>query len=108
MGAFGFFFQPAQNQWKGLKMEGQFFRSYVTFEMFPLTIHCRGFRYKEATVLTAGFKSFGCDKHRVSAFITLKDGTPDLAKELLEILDQQGNFTRCRFDNSSHGFFATT
>ncbi len=107
MGAFGFF-QTGVESLEGLKMKGQFFRSYVTFEMFPVTIHCRGFRYKEATVLTAGFKSFGCDKHRVSAFITLKDGSPELAKELLEILDHQGNFTSFRFNDNSHGFFATT
>ena len=75
-------------------MEGKFYRSYKTFAMYPITIHCKGMKYKEATILSAGFASFGCDIHKVSAYITLKNGTPELAKELLEILNQDGNFVR--------------
>lgn len=73
----------------------EFYRSYLTFEMYPVTIHCKGMKYKEATVLSAGFAQFGCDVNKVSAFVTLKDGSPELAKELLEILNQDGNFVRC-------------
>ena len=75
-------------------MEDEFYRSYKTFAMYPITIHCKGMKYKEATILSAGFASFGCDIHKVSAYITLKNGTPELAKELLEILNQDGNFVR--------------
>ena len=75
-------------------MEGEFYRSYKTYSMYPVTIHCSGMKYKEATVLSAGFASFGCDIHRVSAYITLKNGTPELARELLEILNRDGNFVR--------------
>ena len=75
-------------------MNGVFYRSYETFAMYPVTIHCNGMKYKDATILSAGFAQFGCDKHKVSAFITLKDGTPELAKEILEILNNDGNFVR--------------
>ena len=73
----------------------EFYRSYLSFEMYPVTIHCKGMKYKEATVLSAGFASFGCDVNKVSAFVTLQNGSPELAKELLEILNQDGNFVRC-------------
>ena len=73
----------------------EFYRSYLTFEMYPVTIHCKGMKYKEATVISAGFAPFGCDTNKVSAFVTLKDGSPELAKELLDILNQDGNFVRC-------------
>ena len=77
-------------------MKEEFYRSYLSYEMFPVTIHCKGVKYKEATLLSAGFAAFGCDKNKVSAFVTMKNGTPELAKELLEFLDQNGNFIRCR------------
>lgn len=76
-------------------MKKEFYRSYLSYTMYPVTIHCEGMEYKGATVLSAGFAAFGCDIHRVSAFVTLKNGTPELAKELLEILNQDGNFIRC-------------
>ena len=75
-------------------MEGQFFRSYKTFEMYPLTIHCKGLKYKNATILSAGFAVFGCDIHKVSAYVTLQDGDPELAKVLLDCLNHNGNFSR--------------
>ena len=75
-------------------MKGEFYRSYNTFAMYPVTIHCKGMKYKNATILSAGFASFGCDSHRVSAYITLKNGSPELAKEILELLNNDGNFVR--------------
>ncbi len=73
-------------------MEGLFYRSYVSYEMYPITIHCKGFRYKDVEVLSAGFMAFGCDKHKVSAYIRVDKCSLDTIKELLEILDQNGNF----------------
>ena len=75
-------------------MKGEFYRSYIKFAMYPVTIHCKGMNYKEATILSAGFASFGSEKHRVSAYITLKNGSPELAKEILERLNNDGNFVR--------------
>ena len=82
-------------------MEGEFYRSYVSYEMYPVTIHCKGMKYKEATVLSAGFAAFGGNLHCVSAYVTLENGTPELAQEILEILDQNGNFVR-QNDGSSY------
>ena len=82
-------------------MKVERYRSYRSFAMFPITIHCKGMKYKGATILSAGFTGFGSDLHKVSAFVTLKNGNPDLAKELLEILDQNGNFIRTISDNGS-------
>lgn len=73
-------------------MEGNFYRSYKSYVMCPLTIHCKGMKYKEATIIAAGFAAFGADSHKVSAYVSIKDGTPELAKELLNKLDQKGNF----------------
>ena len=73
----------------------EFYRSYLTFEMYPVTIHCKGMKYKEATVLSAGFSPFGCNANKVSAFVTLKNGLSELAKEFLDILNQDSNFVRC-------------
>lgn len=75
-------------------MKKEFYRSYRTFEMYPTTIHCKGMKCGDATILSAGFASFGCDLHQVSAYITMKNGTPELAKRLLEFLDENGNFVR--------------
>ena len=75
-------------------MKEEFYRSYRTFEMYPVTIHCNGMKCGNATILSAGFASFGGDVNKVSAFITMKNGTPELAKRLLEFLDENGNFVR--------------
>lgn len=96
-----FYSNRPQNNVKGLEMQGEFYRSYRSYAMFPITIHCSGMKYKEATILSAGFAAFGCDSWKVSAYITLKNGNPDLAKELLEILDLNGNFIRTNHDNGS-------
>lgn len=73
-------------------MDGHFYRSYRSFPMYPITIHCSGAKYKGATIVSAGFARFGEFSDQVSAYVSIKNGTPDLAQELLEKLDSEGNF----------------
>ena len=75
-------------------MKKEFYRSYMSFEMYPVTIHCKGMKCGKATILSAGFDSFDCDQHRVSAYVTLKNGDMHIAKRLLEYLDEHKNFAR--------------
>lgn len=64
------------------------YRSYNRFPVCPVTIRCKGMKFKEATVLSAGFGLFGPSEPGVSAYITLKNGTLETASELISILDQ--------------------
>ena len=94
-GAFGFFY-PRSEKRKDVLMKGFFYRSYNHFQMCPLTIHCEGMKYKDTTVLSAGFAIFGFERDGVSAYVTLEKCSAETAKELLTILDENMNFTFSR------------
>ena len=69
-----------------------FYRSYNRFSVCPVTFHCKGMKFREATVLAAGFDLFGTAEPGVSAYISLENGTLDTAKELLSLLDRTVSF----------------